>query len=789
MIQILGAGGERIELPAVLPLLPVRDVVVFPGVTRPLAVGRPASLAALEQAAATGGFLTIATQLDPDQENPTVADLYPVGCVVRVARSIDAQGGGRQAIIVGVARTRLSAAEPGGAALRIRVEALPDIDPPSPERDLFWRGVVERAQRIIDLRDDLPDEWKAFVSGLPSPGLLSDLIASTLPLPPEEQIALLEEPNVLERLRRVTGHLDREATIAETQRQLSAQSGAETDPRQRERLLRRRLRDIQAEIGEADSGAEEVDALRERLTAAQLTGEAATQAERELKRFSALPAQAPERHLLRTYLEWLADLPWSAETEDKIDLVAAREILDADHYDLDRVKERILEYLAVRKLAPDARGAILCFVGPPGVGKTSLGRSVARAMGRNFTRASLGGVRDEAEIRGHRRTYVGSMPGRILQSLRRAGSRNPVFLLDEIDKLGADFRGDPSSALLEVLDPEQNHSFSDHYLEVPFDLSRVLFIATANTLATIPAALLDRMEVIELPGYTELEKRAIARDHLIPKQLDAHGLRGDQVVISDSVVEALVREYTREAGVRNLDRQLAALLRKAARRVAEGTTARIAIDEAFLVEGLGAAPHLPESAERTTLPGVAVGLARTDHGGDILFLEATAVPGGKGVRLRLTGQLGDVMRESAEAALSWVRANAGTLGLVAKALEGGEIHLHVPAGAIPKDGPSAGVALVTALVSLLSGRRARGDVAMTGEISLRGRVLPVGGIKDKLLAAARAGIRRVVLPKRNEKDLIDVPDEIRDQLDIQLVEEVEEVLALALEDLQPTVSG
>lgn len=775
-VEITGVGGEQLELPAVLPVLPVRDAVVFPGVTRPLAVGRAQSLAALE-AAGTGGLLVVATQLDPEIEEPDLDDLYPFACIVRLARAVDAQGAGKQAIVVGVARAQLKEVEAREPCLMARIEPLSESDAQSADRDALWKGVIERAHRIIDLRDDLPEEWKAFVAGLPSPGLLTDLVASTLPLSPEEQISLLGEANAEERLGRISAHLDREVTIAETQREISARTDAESDPRQRERLLRQRLRDLQAEIGEVDPGQQETDALRERIEAAELEGEAATHAEREFKRFAGLPTQAPERHALRTYLEWIADLPWNKESEDSLELVEARRILDEDHYDLDKVKERILENLAVRKLAPDARGAILCLVGPPGVGKTSLGRSVARAMGRTFTRTSLGGVRDEAEIRGHRRTYVGSMPGRILQSLRRAGTRNPVFLLDEIDKLGADFRGDPSSALLEVLDPEQNASFSDHYLEVPFDLSRVLFLATANTLSTIPGPLLDRMEVLELPGYTEIEKRAIARDHLVPKQVEAHGLRPEQIDLGPEMLETLVGEYTREAGVRNLDRQLASLMRRAARRIAEGSTGPVVIDAPFLKDALGAAPHQPDCAEQITQPGVVVGLAATSAGGEILFLEATSVPGGKGVRLRLTGQLGDVMSESAEAALSWVRSNAESLGVE---VPEGEIHLHVPAGAVPKDGPSAGVALAAAIVSLLSGKPARSDVALTGEISLRGKVLPVGGIKSKLLAAARAGIKTAVLPRRNQKDLHDIPSEIIDFLDIIFVDETREALAVVL---------
>jgi ATP-dependent Lon protease len=787
--QILAAGQETVEVPARLPLLPVRDVVLYPGVTVPLAIGRAKSLAALADAG-EDGYLIVATQRDPAADDPSLAELHPIGCIVRVLRVIDAKREGKQAIVVGIARTRILPPVPGDASGRLPIDPLDEREPESAERDANWQRVISLAHHVIDLHDDYPAEWKNFVQGIPTPGLLADLIASTLPLPPEERIALLEEPKPSRRLARIAAHLEREVTIAETQRALSSSTSDEQmDPARRERLLRRRLRDIEDELGEGDPGIREVEELRERIEAAQLPEMAKAQADRELQRLSALPQHAPDRHLIRTYLEWLADLPWTKGTEDKLDLQAARTVLDEDHHDLAKVKDRILEFIAVRKLSPESRSPILCFVGPPGVGKTSLGRSIARAMGREFTRASLGGVRDEAEIRGHRRTYVGAMPGRILQSLRRAKSRNPVFLLDEIDKLGADFRGDPSSALLEVLDPEQNDTFSDHYLEVAFDLSKVMFIATANTLATIPVALLDRMEVIELPGYTERDKLSIARRHLVPKQLQGHGLSPSDVDITEEALDKVVREYTREAGVRNLDRNIASLVRKVARRVAAararagGAAASepVRVDETFVEEALGAPPHLPETAERTNQSGVVVGLAYTSHGGDILFVEATVLPGGEGVRLRITGQLGDVMRESAEAALSWVRANTTALGIDSKLLASCEIHLHVPAGAVPKDGPSAGVTMATALVSALSKRRAHGDVAMTGEISLRGRVLPVGGIKDKVLAAARAGIRTVLLPKRNEKDLVDVPAEVRDTLDLHLVESLDEVLAAALE--------
>ena len=772
-------GSEIVEVPAVLPVLPVRDVVVYPGVTMPLAIGRERSLAALDEAG-QDGFLLVLSQRDPMTEDPGLDELYEVGTIVRVMRIIDARREGKQALVVGLARAVVSRTVDVRPTLRVQVQPLVESEEASPQLEAAWRRVVMLAQRIVELREDMPDEWKAFIQGIPTPGILADLVASNIALTAEQKIEILAEPDPEARLALVEEHLEKEVTIAETQRSLADEAGGETDPKRREKMLRQRMREIQKEIGETDAGAREIDELREKLDALELPEEAEILADRELRRLSSLPQHAPDRHLIRTYLDWMTDLPWNTETDDDLDLHQAREILDADHHGLGQVKDRILEFLSVRKLAPEAQAPILCFVGPPGVGKTSLGKSIARCMGRNFTRASLGGVRDEAEIRGHRRTYVGSMPGRILQSLKRAGSKNPVFLLDEIDKVGSDFRGDPSSALLEVLDPEQNHAFADHYIEASFDLSRVLFIATANTLSTIPPALLDRMEVIELSGYTENEKRVIAEEFLVPRQLEAHGLEAEQVVVEEAAIDKVVVEYTREAGVRNLERNIATLMRKCARKVSEDRDAVIRVDADFVGEALGAPPHLPETAEETSIPGVAVGLAVTAHGGDILFVEAAGNRGGKGIRLRLTGQLGDVMRESAEAALSWVRAHAEELGLGEEALAPGEIHLHVPAGATPKDGPSAGVALVTALVSLLSNRSAKSNVAMTGEISLRGRVLPVGGIKGKLLAASRAGIDTVVIPKRNAKDLEEVPEEVRDTLGIHLVDTIDEALALTL---------
>jgi len=780
LIDIQSPDGESLEIPVELPVLPVRDVVVYPGVTVPLTVGRRRSVAALE-AAGHNGFLLVIAQRDPATEEPGLEDLYETASIVRVMRIVDARREGKQALVVGVARARVQGLTSVEPAMRVRFEPIVEVATESASDEAVWRRVVGLANRVIDLRDDYPDEWKSFIETIPSAGMLADALASNLTLPVEEGLALLREPRAGARLAVIEQHLEREVTISETQETLRSEAESSgMDKKRRERMLRQRMREIQQEIGEGDAGFREVDELRDKIDAANLPDETQEQAERELKRLAALPQHAPDRHLIRTYLDWIIDLPWSVETEDDLDLAHAKEILDADHHGLEIVKDRILEFLAVRKLAPDSKAPILCFVGPPGVGKTSLGRSIARSMGRKFTRASLGGVRDEAEVRGHRRTYVGAMPGRILQSLKRAGSRNPIFLLDEIDKLGSDFRGDPSSALLEVLDPEQNHRFSDHYIECPFDLSKVLFIATANTLATIPPALLDRMEVIELSGYTELEKLVIAERYLVPRQLEAHGLSAEQVTIPEEALDKIVSEYTREAGVRNLERFVAQLMRKCAARIAAGEESSIEVDSNFVATALGAPPHLSEVAERASGPGVAIGLAVTAHGGDILFIEAASMLGGKGIRLRLTGQLGDVMQESAEAALSWVRSHANALGIPEEALAPGEIHLHIPAGAVPKDGPSAGVALVTAIVSVLTKRRAASLVAMTGEISLRGRVLPVGGIKGKLFAASRSGIERVVMPRRNEKDLADVPDDVKNQLDIQLVDTIDEALALTL---------
>ncbi len=770
---VIQFGEDRVEVPTVLPVLPVRDVVVYPGITVPLAVGRPKSLAALE-AAGQGGFLIVATQRDPATEAPGLKDLYPVACVVRVARIVDARREGKQGLVIGIARTRLGPPVSEEPAVTVRVDPMPDapVDPEQSEQ--VWRAAIHLANQVIDLREDLPNEWKTFVSGIPSPGLFADLVASTLPLPPEEKVALLEETNPILRLERVSHHLEREVTIAQTQQALRDQSESEEiDPKRRERLLRRRMRDIESEIGEADGASREVDELREKIEAANLPEEAAAQVDREMRRLDALPAHAPDRHLVRAYIDWLVELPWSIETEDKLDLAAAHEVLDADHHDLEKVKDRILEFLAVRKLAPAAKGPILCFVGPPGVGKTSLGRSIARAMGRKFARASLGGVRDEAEIRGHRRTYVGAMPGRILQSLRRAGSRNPIFLLDEVDKLGADFRGDPSSALLEVLDPEQNNTFNDHYLEVDYDLSDVMFVTTANTLR-IPPPLLDRMETIHLPGYTEDEKIEIAKRHLIPKQVKLHGLKAEEWSISEEALRDVIRYYTREAGVRNLERELAGLNRKSVKVIAIGECDRVKLTRRNLEKFAGVPRYRFRELEQEDLVGVATGLAWTEVGGEVLSIEAVMVPG-KG-KVISTGKLGDVMKESIQAAESYVKSRSVEFGIKPTLFDKKDIHVHVPEGATPKDGPSAGVAMVTAIVSALTGIPVHRDVALTGEITLRGRVLPIDGLKEKLLAALRGGLKTVVIPQDNEKDLAEIPDNVKRGLTIVATESVDEML-------------
>lgn len=768
-------GGEEFEVPSELPLLPVRAAVLFPGTTMPLSVGRARSTAAVRAAAGSDGLLAVVTQRETQAETVEFEDLHDVGCIARVLQVSDV-GGALSVVAIGLARLRLLQVIDDEGMQRARFEVIPALLEQTAEAEAARRSLQRLTMELIELRADLPDELTEMVSQLDDAAQLADLVAFGGTLSTMERQALLAQPDVLARMRILIRHLIREIRVAQVSKSFAEKAAGEIDEGRRKGLLREQLRKIQEELGESDEQVAEADELRERLDEAELPDEARGVAEREVNRFASIPSHSPERSVIRSYVEWILDLPWNKSTPDNLDLPHVREILDKDHHGLERVKERILEYVAVRSLVEEPRGPILCFLGAPGVGKTSLGKSIARAMGREFTRISLGGVRDEAEIRGHRRTYVGALPGRIIQGLRRAASNNPVFMLDEIDKVGTDYRGDPSSALLEVLDPEQNSSFSDHYLEIPFDLSRVLFIATANRTDTIPPPLLDRMEIIELAGYTQRDKRSIGRDFLIPRQLEQHGLEAESLTLPDQVLARIVEQYTREAGVRQLERQIAAVVRKAALRIAEGEGS-IDVSADQLPELLGPAPFARSETETIAQPGVSVGLFWSPVGGDIVFVESALMEGKPG--LRLTGQLGDVMRESAETALSYLRANSNELGIDPELFEHNEIHVHVPAGAMPKDGPSAGVAVLTGLVSLLEQIPVRGDLAMTGEMTLRGRVLPVGGIKDKVLAAHRAGIRDIVLPADNRNDLEEIPEDVRESLVFHFADHVRDVLAVA----------
>ena len=771
-------GGEPIRIPAQLPLLAVRNTVVFPAMTEALSVGRPRSLAAVRRAARSDGLIALVTQRDPHEEQATRDQLFEVGTIARTLQVIDSRRG-LSVVVLGLARCRVLELIETEELQSVRLEVIQDALDQTAEAEAARRTVQRLARELFELREDVPDELYEMVDRLNDPVQLSDLVASTATIPIEEKMALLAQSDVLARLRVLIRYLMRETRVARASKSFAEGAAGKIDEGQRKKLLREQLRKIQEELGETDEQGMEADELRGRIEDAELPDDAREVAERELARMTNMPGHSPERAVARTYVEWLLDLPWKSQTDDKLDLARARRILDEDHYALERIKERIVEYLAVRRLVDDPKGPILCFVGPPGVGKTSLGKSIARAMGRHFVRTSLGGVRDEAEIRGHRRTYVGALPGRILQQLKTAGTRNPVFMLDEIDKVGIDYRGDPSSALLEVLDPEQNSSFSDHYVEVPFDLSKVLFVATANRTDTIPPPLLDRMEVIELLGYTAREKLHIGRQFLVPRQLDAHGLGPEAIGFPDEVLLRVVEEYTREAGVRNLEREIAAIVRKSARRIAEGETVT-KIAPAELPGLLGPPRFTRQLVERIERPGIAVGVMWTPVGGEIVFVETALLPGKPG--LVLTGQLGEVMQESAEAALSYLRAHAERLALDPELFERNEIHVHVPSGGLKKDGPSAGLTILVALASLLMGRAVREDLVMTGEITLRGQVLPVRGIKEKILAAHRAGTRHVMMPSRNEKDLEEVPEEVRDSIEIRFVDQALDAIREAVPD-------
>jgi ATP-dependent Lon protease len=774
---------EDVQFGDELPVLPIRNAVLFPGAVAPFDVGREKSVALVEDVDnLPGPVIAIFAQRDPATDDPGFDDLYPVGCAARVLKALKHSSGNYSLILQGLVRIRLESVTQSAPYLKAKIRKLEEPGAEDVEAEALAMSLRDIAKQVIQLMPELPREAGSLIDSIQAPGALADLVAANLDAPVEEKAQLIETLEVKERIRKVLRLLTRQLEILKMRERINSQIKEEMGKNQREYVLRQQLKAIKEELGEDDGDQGDLDGIEERIVKANLPGEAETVAKKQLKRLRSMQVGSAEYTVVRTYLDWILDLPWTNTTQDIMDISAVRKVLDEDHYGLEKVKKRILEFLAVRKLKQDKKGPILCLIGPPGVGKTSLGRSIARALGRKFVRISLGGVHDEAAIRGHRRTYVGALPGQIIQGMKKAGTINPVFMMDEVDKIGHDFRGDPSAALLEVLDPEQNNTFADHYLEVPYDLSNVMFVATANISDPIPPPLKDRMEVLEIPGYTRREKLAIAKQHLLPKQLEEHGLTTAQLDIQDTAIEEIIDQWTREAGVRNLERQIASVIRGVAVKVAEGETALRKVSTADdLREFLGAPKFTSEVAERTEETGVATGLAWTSVGGEILFIEATRMYGtGK---LQLTGQLGDVMKESAQAALSFVRTNAEKYGIMKDFLEKSDVHIHIPAGAMPKDGPSAGVTMFTALVSMLSGIRVRHDVAMTGEITLRGRVLPIGGLKEKVLAAHRAGIKRVIIPERNKPDLDEVPKEVQDELEFVPVSRMDQVLEAALESM------
>ncbi len=800
MVEPASGPASDMAIPDALPVLPLRDAVVFPLTAVPLAVGQARSVALVDEVMRGNRLLALVAQRDPQAEPAMPEHLHGVGTVAVIHQLARSPDGTVRLVVQGLERIRILDWARTEPYLVARIAPAPDEITPATEVDALRRAVADLFHRLVVASPELPDEMAAAAANLTDPRHAVYFVASVVPFDMATRQTLLELDPMTAKLRRLVDALQGEVAVRELGRKISSDTEERLSKRQREVYLREQLRSIQRELGEEEGTDSQVAELRRRIEEARLPEEARREADRELGRLASIPPSSPEHGMVVTYLEWLASLPWSKTSGGGIEIQRARQVLDEDHYDLDKIKDRILEYLAVRKLRQEreastaepkpaspppvtgdtpGREPILCFVGPPGVGKTSLGQSIARALGRRFVRMSLGGVRDEAEVRGHRRTYIGALPGRIVQGLRRAEFRDPVFMLDEIDKVGADWRGDPSAALLEVLDPAQNHTFVDNYLGVAFDLSQVLFIATANTLDTIPGPLRDRMETLVLTGYTDEEKIGIATQYLIPKQLAAHALASSELTFESDAIRQIIRGYTHEAGVRSLEREIATIARKVARRLAEGQREPVHVTPEKLTDFLGRPRFFDEVTERTTRPGVATGLAWTPTGGDVLFVEATMMPG-REERLVLTGMLGDVMRESAQAAVSYVWSNADALGVDPKLFEGKTIHVHVPAGAIPKDGPSAGVTIVTALVSLATGRPVRNDVAMTGEITLRGKVLPVGGIKEKVLAAHRAGIHTVILPRRNERDLEDVPAELHGQLTFELVDDAAEVVRGAL---------
>ncbi len=768
---------ESMKIPEDLPVLGLKDVVVFPQMVTALGVSTEKELKLLDNVLATNRFLALVAQKDVEKEKLTPSDLYEYGTAAVVLQMLRMPDNTAKMLVQGIARIRIKEFTETEPFFKAKVEVLKDDpDKGDVETEALATNARNQFSHMISISPHLPEELKVVIVNIDNPGRLSDLISSHLNISISEKQEILETSDVKKRLQKINTFVNNEMQVLELAGKIQTQVKSEMDKGQREYYLRQQLKAIQEELGEGDDQAAEVKELRKKLKQAKLPEEAQKEADRELSRLSRMHPSSAEYTVARTYLDWLIALPWSKSTKDNLDIPSAQKVLDTDHYDLKKVKERILEYLAVRKLKEDMKGPILCFVGPPGTGKTSLGKSIARAMGREFVRMSLGGIRDEAEIRGHRRTYVGALPGRIIQGLRKASSNNPVYMLDEIDKLVTDFHGDPSSALLEVLDPEQNFSFSDHYLDVPFDLSKVMFITTANILDTIPHALRDRMEVLDLPGYTTEEKLEIAKQYLVPKQFEAHGLKDNNLKITDDAINVIISDYTREAGLRNLEREIGTVCRKVAKEVASGKKKPVKANAKNVNDFLGPIKFFSEIAETAVEPGVATGLAWTQAGGEILFIESTKMPGtGK---LTLTGQLGNVMKESAQAAMSYVRAKAKTLGISVKDFSKHDYHIHVPAGAIPKDGPSAGVTMAISLISLFKSVSAKPRVAMTGEITLRGKVLPVGGIKEKVLAAKRAGITTVIMPKKNEKDLVDVPEKVKKELSFKLVEKVDEMLPI-----------
>ena len=784
----LPTEGGQFSIPKELPILPLRDTVLFPNSFMPLAVARESSIRLIDRAVADGQLVGVFTQKEASVEEPTREDLYPVGTITHIHKMFKLADGSLRLIVQGLARVSLDRFVETDPFIRAEIHAadVEILEGEELEIDALQRNIKNNFQSVVSLSPLLSDDLQTLSENISEPGKLTDFIASSLAtIETSAKQDILETLGILARMDRLNRLLIKELEVLELGSKIQSEVQSEVGKNQREYLLREQLKAIQKELGESDDQTKEVEEIRAKIDALGMPESVAKEAYRELDRLSKMPVAAAEYTVSRTYLDWLIGLPWNVRTKETIDLKVTKDTLDEGHSGLEKAKDRILEYLAVRKLNPDVKGPILCFVGPPGVGKTSLAKGIAASLGRKFVRISLGGMRDEAEIRGHRRTYIGALPGQVVRGLRRAESKNPVFILDEIDKLGMDFRGDPASALLEVLDPEQNSTFRDHYLDVPFDLSEVLFITTANVLDPIPAALKDRMEVLELPGYTEDEKFVIATDHLISRQIENHGLKTNEIGFSESALRSIIRGYTREAGVRNLDRQLGALCRKVARRRAEGDEASVEITNETVVRMLGAPKFLDEEVtERTKRPGVAIGLAWTPVGGDVLFVEASRMSGSGS--LTLTGHLGDVMKESAKAALSWLRANVDKYNVLPAFYKDADIHLHVPSGAIPKDGPSAGITMVTALVSELTGRPVRGDLAMTGEVTLSGHVLPVGGIKEKVLAARRLGILNVILPKQNEKNINeDLNDDLRREINVHYVSMVDEVLALALTPTAP----